>query len=115
MTDSFTVERLRAAQDMMASLTAAQIVFTPHVPPYERERTFPVSKNRSPRNHKKLCRRHGGEYRTLFDRPTAWCVGGVYYCHLLHRDNVMRAIDNATPPPDRNAGQGGGREEGGNG
>ena len=37
------------------------------------ERLFPESKNRSRRIHKKLVKRHGGEFRK---RPAAFNVGG---------------------------------------
>lgn len=55
-----------------------RILFTPHALEDSTERLFPVSRHRSRRIHKKLIRRHGGEFRKV---PCMWRVGDVIYAH----------------------------------
>lgn len=49
------------------------------------ERLFPVSKNRSRRIHKKLVKRHGGEFRRV---PAIWNVNGQIVAHPSFRSQL---------------------------
>lgn len=68
--------------DSAALLKAApampRIVFTYTALAETTERLFPTSRNRSRRIHKKLVKRHGGEFRK---QPAMWQVGDTIYAH----------------------------------
>lgn len=51
------------------------------------ERNFPVSKNRSRRIHKKLCKRFGGEFKkapAIFQTPRGFICHPSLYASVLH-------------------------------
>lgn len=54
------------------------------------ERLFPESKNRSRRIHKKLVKRHGGEFRK---RPAAFNVGGRLVMHPAVWERLRAEIE----------------------
>lgn len=54
------------------------LIVTPSALAESEVRTFPVSKNRSKRIHKKLVKRHGGEFKM---KPAAFQVGGRIILH----------------------------------
>lgn len=54
---------------MMGLSNGIQIYESPHALEETDERTFPASKNRSARIHKKLVKRFGGEFRKV---PCIW-------------------------------------------
>jgi len=54
------------------------------------ERLFPESKNRSRRIHKKLMKRHGGEFRR---RPAAFNVGGRLVMHPAMWERLQAEIE----------------------
>ena len=60
------------------------------------ERTFPVSRHRSKRLHKKLCKRHGGEFKK---EPAIFLTKQGYLMHPamyeeLKRETERRALKN---------------------
>ena len=65
-----------------------RIVFTPYALKQTAERNFPISRHRSRRIHKKLCKRHGGEFRMA---PTIWTVGDVIFAHPSFEEEIQRA------------------------
>lgn len=65
-----------------------KIIFTENALENTSERTFPVSKNRSARIHKKMVKRFGGEFRK---RPCIWKVGDTVFMHpALKADFLSR-------------------------
>lgn len=71
-----------------------RIIFTPTVLKDTAERLFPESKNRSKRIHKKLVKRHGGEFRRA---PAMWNVNGVIYAHPAFRQEIERLTKQQEP------------------
>lgn len=53
------------------------------------ERMFPVSKNRSRRIHKKLVKRHGGEFRKV---GAIWKTPDALYVHPSLYEELKRQI-----------------------
>lgn len=72
------------------------VVFTEMAVQGVEERLFPLSKNRSPRIHKKLLKRHGGEVvRKL--QPTMLLFDGTLYVHpALRADMESRLTRHST-------------------
>lgn len=53
-------------------------------------RTFPVSRHRSPRAHKKLCRRFGGEYAL---EPAVFQCGDFMVVHPALFERILEALE----------------------
>ena len=53
------------------------------------ERLFPVSHHRSQRIHKKLLKKHGGEFRM---KPCMWRVGNDLIAHPSLKPDIERMI-----------------------
>lgn len=63
------------------------IVFTEMALADTEERMFPVSKHRSKRIHKKLVKRHGGEFRK---EPCMWQSGNTIFAHTKFKAEIER-------------------------
>ncbi|MBR0945246.1 MULTISPECIES: hypothetical protein [Bradyrhizobium] len=69
---------LDAAKLIKAVPVMPQIIVTPNAIKDTDERLFPASRNRSPRIHKKLVKRFGGEFRKV---PCVIQIGDKMYVH----------------------------------
>lgn len=108
---TLTLEKVRAAihdamalppglvtsgpRDTASQLMAGQqigsmgIIYSPHALETTAERLFPESRHRSRRIHKKLVKRHGGEYRM---RPTIWRTPMGIIAHPNFKPRLEAAI-----------------------
>jgi hypothetical protein len=65
------------------------VFFDPNALEKTSERLFPESKNRSKRIHKKLVKRHGGEFRM---RPAIFIAQGRILMHPAHRAEFLARL-----------------------
>lgn len=98
---SFTIETLKESERLILGLDMGEpggdstgyqfggmlIATSMHALQTTEERLFPASRHRSARIHKKLVKRHGGEFRV---RPAAFSMGGKLVMHpaVLERLNL---------------------------
>lgn len=62
----------------IGTIAGLRILYSPFALKETTERLFPESRHRSRRIHKKLVKRHGGEFRKV---PCMWRVGAEIIAH----------------------------------
>lgn len=100
---AFTMEMLRDAEKKLAHLPRLQplnIVVSDHALKDSDVRLFPESRHRSRRIHKKLVKRHGGEFRKvpcMFKTPQGIIMHPALYQQLQaemvrRQDNMIQGL-----------------------
>lgn len=74
----------------MLTFNGLRLIYSMHALKEGTVRTFPVSKNRSRRIHKKLCKRFGGEFRK---EPCIWKTPDAIIAHPSFKSQIERALE----------------------
>jgi hypothetical protein len=92
-------EAIRLVKNLGPVIPEVRIVFDHYALKDTDVRLFPASRHRSRRIHKKLVKRHGGEFRK---QPCMWQLGDTIIAHPSYRAQLEAVIRPAEPPAYRN-------------
>jgi hypothetical protein len=74
---------------MFNSFNGLQVICSPHALEETDERLFRENKYRSKRLHKKLCKRHGGEFKKV---PAIFQMGDKILAHPTHYQRIKNDL-----------------------